>query len=121
MSLMSLSMLSFMLLYSCGIAICDTYVLLSSYWLSNVCSVFLKAGFSTILKGNISLAIKRTALSVIAHHFALPGLYFIWRLNGSMTVDSREDGDSASVVFFFLAGKTASDDYVLGADAFLLY
>ena len=37
--------------YSCGLAICDTYVLPGNlYWLSNVCSVCGKAGFSTVLK-----------------------------------------------------------------------
>ncbi len=122
MSLISFSMLSLMLLYSCGIAVCDTYVLPgNSYWLSNVCSIRRNAGFSTILKGSISLAIKRTTLSVSAHHFALSCLYFVCRLNAPVMVHCREDEDGPSVVaFFFPSGKTATDDCVLGACACLL-
>ena len=63
------------------IAICDTYILLgSSYWLSNVCSICGNAGFSTVLKGCISLA---------------------------MIVDCREDGDGPSVA---LRGYTHNDN-----------
>ena len=55
---LTLCTLLFTLFYSCGIAVCDTYVLQGkSYWLSNVCSICQNAGFLTVLKGCISLAI----------------------------------------------------------------
>ena len=77
-----------------------------------------------VLKGCISLAMYQTTLSVSAQHFALSCLYFVCWLNASVIVDCRGDRDGpyvALVVAFFPAGKTASDDYALGADACLLY
>ena len=74
-----------------------------------------------VLKGCVSLAMQQTTLSVSVHHFALS----CCRLNVPVIVDCQEDGDGPSVAFscsfFFPAGKTASDDYALGADACLLY
>ena len=83
-------MLYFALLYSCGIAVCDTYVLPGNlYWLSNVCSICRNASFLMVLKR----CSKPHCLS--AHHFVC--LYCVCRLSG--------DGDSpfvaSAVVFFF--------------------
>ena len=63
-------------------------------------------------------------MSVSMHHFALSCLHFVSRLNAPVIVDQGEDGDGPSValvVVFFPAGKTALDDYALGADVCLLY
>ena len=94
-------MSSFML-YSCGTAVCDTYVLPGNfYWLSNVCSICQNVGFLMVLKGCKGC-----------------------RLNAPVIVDCQKDRDGPSValvVVFFPAGKTALDDYALDADACLLY
>ena len=42
-------------------------------------------------------------------------------LSGKQRSESESESDSDLVVVFFPAGKTASDDYTLGADACLLY
>ncbi len=58
MSFISFRMSSFTLLHKDGMAVWEMYVFFGfSYCLSKVCSIFLKAGFSTVFNGCISLAI----------------------------------------------------------------
>ena len=58
---------------------------------------------------------KRTTLAVSAHHLHCP----VRRLNTPviMIVDCREETSHDLSYIFFAAGKSASDDYALGADA----